>query len=301
MNLSQLFKDKDSLTCRDINIRDPFILCEDGKYYMYGTRAKDFGRRVGGFDVYVSTDLINWSTPIECFNSVNHNMNYEVNWAPEVHRYKDSYYMFATFTRKSNGLRGTFILKADNPLGPFEPHSKGVVTPEAWECLDGTLYINKEGKPYVVFCHEHTQIIDGTICFAPLSDDLTEAVGDAVTLFKASEPYWADISKREDEHRITDGPFMYRTKEGELLMLWSTFIKSKYAECLVRFRGGEIGTDFEHLPPLVENDGGHGMIFTDNEGKLRLTYHTPNQTGYERPYFVGLEDTGDTVKVIYEN
>lgn len=23
----------------DINIRDPFVLAEDGKYYMYGTRA----------------------------------------------------------------------------------------------------------------------------------------------------------------------------------------------------------------------------------------------------------------------
>lgn len=82
--------------------------------------------------------------------------------------------MFATFTRESSGLRGTFILKADSPLGPFVPHSNGTVTPEDWECLDGTLYINRQGKPYIVFCHEHTQIIDGTICYAPLQDDLKE-------------------------------------------------------------------------------------------------------------------------------
>ncbi len=280
----------------EINIRDPFVLCEDSKYYMYGTRARNFGRKTSGFDVYVSTDLENWSDPVECFNSEKHSMNHEVNWAPEVHKYKGAYYMFATFTRKSNNLRGTFILKADNPLGPFLPHSKGVVTPAEWECLDGTLYINREGKPYIVFCHEHTQIIDGTICYAPLSEDLTEAIGEATTMFKASSPYWADKSKDEKEHRITDGPFMYRTKTDELLMLWSTFIKGKYAECLVKFSGGEIGMDFVHLPPLIDDDGGHGMIFESGD-KLYLTFHSPNQTDYERPCFKQIFDNGYDVSV----
>lgn len=280
----------------EINIRDPFILCENGKYYMYGTRARNFGRKTAGFDVYISTDLENWSEPIECFNSEKYAMNHEVNWAPEVHKYKGAYYMFATFTRESNNLRGTFILKSDNPLGPFAPHSKGVVTPEEWECLDGTLYLNRDGKPYIVFCHEHTQIIDGTICYVPLNDDLTESIGEAVTLFKASSPYWADKSKNENEHRITDGPFMYRTKSGELLMLWSTFIKGKYAECVVKFTNGELGLDFEHLPPILDDDGGHGMIFK-TEDKLYLTFHSPNQTDYERPCFIEIEDNGHTISI----
>lgn len=278
----------------EINIRDPFVICENEKYYMYGTRAKDFGQKTAGFDVYISTDLENWSEPVECFNSEKYDMNHEVNWAPEVHKYNGGYYMFATFTRKSNGLRGTYILKADSPLGPFAPHSNGVVTPEEWECLDGTLYVNKEGKPYIVFCHEHTQIIDGTICYAPLSDDLTERIGDAVMLFKASEPCWADEIKNENDHRITDGPFMYRTKTGELLMLWSTFIKGKYAECLVKFTDGELNMNFEHLAPLIDDDGGHGMIFRGKES-LYLTYHSPNRSGFEKPCFVKIEDKGDSV------
>lgn len=280
----------------EINIRDPFVICENGKYYMYGTRARNFGRKTAGFDVYISTDLENWSDPIECFNSEKFAMNHEVNWAPEVHKYNGAYYMFATFTRKSNNLRGTFILKADSPLGPFTPHSKGVVTPEEWECLDGTLYLNRDGKPYIVFCHEHTQIIDGTICYAPLSDDLTELIGEATTLFKASSPYWADKSKDEKEHRITDGPFMYRTKTGELLMLWSTFIKNKYAECVVRFTDGELGMNFEHLPPILDNDGGHGMIFK-SEDKLYLTFHSPNNKNYERPCFIEIEDKGHNISI----
>ena len=96
-----------------INIRDPFVLFEDGKYYLYGTRAKDFGCHVGGVDVYVSDDMVDWSEPIECFNSIKYELNRHVNWAPEVHEYRGSYYMFATFTQES-GLKGTCVLKSDS-------------------------------------------------------------------------------------------------------------------------------------------------------------------------------------------
>ena len=281
----------------DINIRDPFVLYENGTYYMYGTRARNFGIETKGFDVYLSKDLENWSEPQECFNSEMYDLNYQANWAPEVHRYNNAYYMFATFTRKSNGLRGTFILKAESPLGPFVPHSNGAVTPADWECLDGTFYMSREGKPYIIFCHEHTQIIDGTICYAPLSEDLKEINGEVVTLFKASEPYWADKCTDPEEHRVTDGPFMYRTKTDELLMLWSTFIKGQYAECLVKFAGGEIGADFVHLAPMIDDDGGHGMIFGNGE-KVYLTFHSPNQRDMERPYFMEIEDRGDTVSIL---
>lgn len=269
----------------EINIRDPFVLRGNGTYYLYGTRAANFGRKVGGFDVYTSTDLENWSKPHECFNSEENGFNKEVNWAPEVHKYNGSFYMFATFTRE-NGLRGTFALKADSPLGPFVQHSEKALTPEDWECLDGTLYI-ESGKPYLVFCHEHTQIIDGTMCYVELSDDLKKAIGEPVYLFHATSPYYVTKSDDPDKHYITDGPFMHRRENGELYMLWSTHLNNKYAQCLVKFDEGTITGKFTHLDPIVTSDGGHGMVFRDGEN-LILTYHSPNKTDYERPVFVNL-------------
>jgi GH43 family beta-xylosidase len=259
---------------------------------MYGTRAINFGVKAGGFDVYTSTDLINWSEPEECFNSDNNGFNCGVNWAPEVHKYRNAYYMFATFT-KPNGFRGTYILKSDNPKGPFKLHSKGAVTPYEWECLDGTLYIDKKSVPYLVFCHEHTQIINGTVCYIQLSDDLKTSIGEPVTLFSGSSPYWAD-KKPDGEHYITDGPFMFRTKDDNLLMIWSTFIGHSYIEALVRFKDGEINENFEHLDPIITDDGGHGMIFEADE-KLYLTFHSPNQTGYERVKLIEIEDKGNEI------
>lgn len=271
----------------EINIRDPFVLNENGVYYMYGTRAKDFGGKVGGFDVYVSDDLENWSEPKQCFDSEKYKMNNEVNWAPEVHKYKGRYYMFATFTM-DNGNRGTYILVSDSPEGPFIPHSNGAVTPADWMSLDGTLYVSKNNKPYIVFCHEHVQIADGTICYAELSVDLKTVIGEVITIFSASSLQYVNATGSRNSF-VTDGPFLYRTKDDELIMIWSTFIEHKYAECMVRFKNGELSTDFEHLEPLIKDDGGHGMIFQkDNE--LYLTFHTPNQSLSERPAFVKLKD-----------
>lgn len=273
----------------DINIRDPFVLVDNGMYYMYGTRAASFGCKVGGFDVYISDDLENWSAPKECFSSVENGLNTEVNWAPEVHKYNGKYYMFATFTM-DNGNRGTFILTANSPVGPFVQHSDGAVTPEDWMSLDGTLYISKDNKPYIVFCHEHVQIIDGTICYAELTEDLKSIKGEVVTLFSASSPDWADEFE-DGKHFVTDGPFLCRTVDDELIMIWSTFIEHKYAECMVRFPDGELSQNFEHLEPLIKNDGGHGMIFKKGD-ELYLTYHTPNQSLSERPAFKKLKDAG---------
>lgn len=279
----------------DINIRDPFVLYENGKYYLYGTRARNFGKKVNGFDVYISEDLEEWSNPVSCFNAEKWGLNKEVCWAPEVHKYKGGFYMFATFTRE-NGLRGTFSLRADSPEGPFEKHSEKALTPEEWECLDGTLYVDKNENPFLVFCHEHTQITDGTVCYIPLNADLSAAAGEPVYMFSGSTPEWAD-KKPQGEHYITDGPFMYRTSGGALLMIWSTFIKGQYAQCVARSDNGEINGSFEHLSPIITNDGGHGMLFHKKD-TLMLTYHSPNKTGSERPVFREIMDSGNVIKIM---
>ncbi len=274
---------------QDINIRDPFILVLDDKYYMYGTRANNFGVKTRGFDVYVSDDLENWSEPIQCFDSEKWGFDKGANWAPEVYKYNGKFYMFATFVQK-DGLRGTFGLRSDSPLGPFELVNDNALTPKGWECLDGTLYINKKGKPYLVFCHEHTQIIDGTMCYVELNSDLTASISEPITLFSASQPFYIEKSSDPDYHYITDGPFLLRNKAGELFMLWSTFVEGKYAECIAKSDNGDITGNFEHLTPISAEDGGHGMVF-ETKGEKLFVMHSPNIQGLERPVFFRLSET----------
>lgn len=277
----------------DINIRDPFVLCKDGIYYMYGTRANNFGRLTNGFDVYESRDLENWSEPKEVFNSNKFGLNACVNWAPEVHEYEGSYYMFATFT-KENGLRGTYVLKSNSPDGNFEPHSNGAVTPFEWEALDGTFYV-EDGIPYCVFCHEHTQILDGAVCYVELSKDLKSSVGSPVHLFNASS--FLNKTASEESHNVTDGPFLYKKSDNTLLMIWSTVKDRNYCQCVTKSSNGKINGEWKHLEPIFTNDGGHGMIFKDFNGNLKLTLHSPNIQLEEKPIFFDIEETENSIAI----
>ena len=271
----------------EINIRDPYILLEEGTYYMYGTRGAECWGKGYGLDVYISEDLENWSEPIEVFTKTEDFWADQNFWAPEVHKYQGSYYMFVSF-KSDNRCRGTQILKADSPKGPFLVHGNGPVTPENWECLDGTLYV-ENGKPYIVFCHEWLQVGGGEMCALELTQNLKEAVGEPVLLFKGSHPAWA-VGYKDGAYE-TDGPFMYRTKEGELMMLWASLRGSVYCEALSYSTDGTLFGKWEHKEQLLfEEDGGHGMLFKDKEGMLRFICHQPNETLKERPVLFEIEE-----------
>ena len=278
----------------EINIRDPFVLCKNGLYYMYGTRAKDFGMRTGGFDVYTGTDLENWSAPKQVFDSAKWGLNAASNWAPEVHEYGGRYYAFATFEQK-NGKRGTYALVADAPEGAFRPVSDKPLTPEDWWSLDGTLYVDRAGNPWLVFCHEHVQILNGTVCAVPLAADLSAPAGEPRLLFYGHNAY--DASPNAERRYVTDGPFLFRGENDALYMIWSTGINGEYAQCIAVSDNGEIDGNWVQLPPLFTKDGGHGMIFRDLAGDLRLVLHQPNVQLSEHPVFFRLEDTGMVLRI----
>ncbi|MBO5312556.1 MAG: family 43 glycosylhydrolase [Clostridia bacterium] len=268
----------------EINIRDPFILPFDGRYYMYGTRAENTWiqekRDSYGFDVYVSEDLENWSDAISIFEISKGFWGEYQFWAPEVHYYNGKFYLFATFSSDSR-RRGTAILVSDTPDGKFKEHSKGAVTPEEWECLDGTFYC-ENGIPYMIFCHEWTQIHDGEVCAIQLTEDLKEPQGKPFTLWKASSA-GAWIVPWDKINYVTDGPFVV-CLDGELMCLWSSFGKDGYAEAISRSDNGTLrGNWIIDDKLLFEKNGGHGMVFETFDGELMFVYHSPNETPLERP------------------
>lgn len=279
----------------DIHIRDPFVLPYDGKYYLYGTRGLTAWKSASGLDVYVSDDLKNWSEAHECFSVPENFWADKEIWAPEVHFYNGSFYMFVSF-RSDNRLRGTQILKSKSPMGPFLPITDDAITPRDWQCLDGTFYVAENGDPYIVFCREWVQIGDGEIYAMKLNKDLSAPAGEPpVLLFKASQPEWADKTR---ETFITDGPFMYRTECGRLLMIWSTFTQKGYVQAVAYSDNGEIDGNWLHEAPMFDKDGGHGMIFEDYNGKKYLILHSPNENPYERPVLLEITETDGSLKLL---
>lgn len=294
---------------KDIHIRDPFVLpvVATQTYYLYGTTGKStWAARGEGFDVYRSTDLATWDGPRPAFRPDADfwaTMNF---WAPEVHAYHDRFYMFATF-KAPQRYRGTQILIADAPEGPFTPLTGDPITPPDWERLDGTLHIDRDGAPWIVFCHEWVQIHNGAMVAQRLSDDLTHAVDRPILLFNASEAPWVRPIRGwpdapDTPHRfpcyITDGPFLHRLPGGDLLMLWSSFGEHGYTLAVARSETGHVTGPWAQDPtPLWTKDGGHGMLFHTFDGKLYVTFHSPNQSPHERPVFLEVEETADTLRI----
>lgn len=277
----------------DIHIRDPFVLPYEGKYYMYGTPGQFAWEGVGGFWCFVSEDLENWSEPIHCFPIPEGFWGTKNFWAPEVHVYKDKFYMFATFAAEGHP-RCCQIMVADEPTGPFTIHS-APITPGHWWSLDGTLYV-EDGKPYMVFCHEHVQIGTGTVCAIELTEDLKAPVGEPFLLFDANAPWVVNDDQRcvaGKPIRVTDGPFLWKNGD-KLSMIWSTFSNKNYAEGVVVSESGKIAGPWKHLDkPMFDKDGGHGMIFETFEGELMFTMHKPNNSPNERPHFAKIKPTAD--------
>ena len=270
----------------DFWIRDPFVLLDGGKYYIYGTTRP---REKHGFDLYVSDDLVNFEGPFEIFDLFDGFWGKMHYWAPEVHKYQGKYYMFATF--KDDGpWHGCQILRADSPMGPFVPHSAGPITPKEWSSLDGTFYVDKNGTPYMIFCHEWIQTRNGEMCYARLSDDLTHFVTEPKLMFRAGD--FPEIIKpcRESDEFVTDGPFMYRNSKGDLFMIWSSIGELGYLECLMKSSNGEIDGDFAPVSLLFKEDGGHGMLFRDKENRLMFSLHRPNRVNEHLELFELTED-----------
>lgn len=287
----------------EIQMRDPFILKDNGIYYLFGSTDKNIwsDSSSGGFDVYSGTDLENWDGPVQAFKPQPDFWGKNNFWAPEVHKYGHAFYMFATF-RGEDKMRGTAILRADHPKGPFVEWSKGAVTPKSWMSLDGTLYIDEDGAPWIVFCHEWVQIINGTVCAQRLTKDLKSSIGEPITLFSSKDAPWSRQATSKSNNVtgwVTDGCNMFKMKNNKLLMIWSCIGEDGYCIGYATSSSGNIlGEWVQGKVPLYEKDGGHGMIFTTYEDKLMLTIHTPNDTPNERATFIELIETEEGIELV---
>jgi arabinan endo-1,5-alpha-L-arabinosidase len=280
----------------DIRIRDPFIYpdSETKTYYMYaqtGNRMNGFGSGVG-VEVYTSKDLNHWSEPKLVFKRPAEFWGGKEIWAPEMHKIDEYFYLFVTFNGREGG-RGTQILRAEKPDGPFTIFSDKACTPYKQCSLDGTPYIDETGQRWMVYCHEWIQIDDGAMIAVKMKDDFSERISNSYRLFRASEAPWVRSLKNKPNSYVTDGPCFYKTKDGTLLMLWSSFTGdgSTYAIGIAESKSGEVLGPWEHHPePLFNKNGGHCMLFKTFNGQLMLALHQPNSGGKERAKLFMVEE-----------
>lgn len=286
-------------------LRDPFILVDNGVYYLYGTGVYGGGWENTCWDCYRndSGDLQGQWKHVDQLVYQRPEHAEKQFWAPEVHKYNGCYYMLATYYSSETGHRGCSVLKAASPTGPFIEISDGHITPKNWDAIDATLFVDPSGQPWLVFVHEWTCTEDGVgrMAAAKVSSDLSRLISEPVELFRADSPQWA-------RGKITDGCFMHTARDGRLLMLWSNHDCDGYSVAVAHSENGEIhGSWVQEAAPIFKrgtadkHDGGHGMIFTALDGQQYLALHSPNipcEECRERAVFLPIEEYNGTLRVI---
>ena len=306
-----------ALRLQEMPLHDPWIIAhgESHTYYLYTkNEPKMTGEKGIGTMVYKSKDLLNWEAPKVVFLVPPSAFARQGAWAPEVHEYKGRYYLFTTLHNEKTTLaqppavpfpthvRGTIVAVSDSPDGPFIMlDEKAPVPPSDFMTLDGTLYVDPRGKPWMVYAHEWVQKIDGTMEAVPLKPDLSAAAGPPIHLFKASDAPWLNATIQPSTRGltyVTDGPELFRTHDGHLLMLWSSYEKDAYVQTIARSKSGEIKGPWEQLAPLVKGDSGHGMLFHTFEGQLMMVLHRPFKNARGKLY--EMADRGDHLEIVKE-
>lgn len=298
----------------DLSMSDPFIIPdpETQTYYLTSTGGR----------LYKSKDLVWWEGP---YNVI----DIEGTWlktgggpaASEIHKIGDYYYYAGTWNDHNDLIQQvprrynvphnqTILLRSKNIEGPYEIFTEDRnydYQPREWDCIDGTLY-EEDGKIYMIFVHEWTQIIDGTMDYIELSADLSKTISDwPVTMFRATEnPSVKEMNGlgeatfgRKMPGWVTDGPQMFRTQTGKLGMLWSGWGDERYLQLVCYSESGTIAGPWVQEPePFLGNNSGHGMLFRTFEGKLMYVVHHVEGNGPRKPQYWNVDDSGDKLVLL---
>lgn len=291
-----------------IRLSDPCILADKktSTYYMTGTsgmlwKSKDLKMWEGPYQV-VKTDPNSWMGP------------HPMIWAAELHTYRGRYYYFATFTNRSVKIdtvgenvierRACHVLVSDKPDGPYVPMNDPTYLPPDKPTLDGTFWVDKNKKPYMIYCYEWLQNGNGTIEKIELKPDLSGTIGNGKVLFRASDSPWSrekDKSGKVVPNKVTDGPYLFRTQTGRLGMIWTSWVYKDYTQGVAYSQSGTLdGPWIQEKEPITPPNFGHGMLFRTLQGKLLMAVHSHldiNGQYYRVPHLFEIDDSGDKLIV----
>ncbi|GAB3927590.1 glycoside hydrolase family 43 protein [Larkinella terrae] len=292
-----------------IRLSDPCILADkkNATYYMTGTggmlwKSKDLKKWTGPVAI-AQTDPNSWMGPMPMI------------WAAELHQYKDKYYYFATFTNRAVKIdtvgeniierRASHVLVSDKAEGPYVPMKDPMYLPADKPTLDGTFWVDTDGKPYMVYCYEWLQNLNGTIEKIELKPDLSGSVGESKLLFRASDSPWSRENSKDKAkiapNKVTDGPWLFRTGTGRLGMIWTSWIYDVYTQGVAYSKSGTLdGPWVQEKEPITPPNYGHGMLFKTLEGKWLMSVHSHksvNGRTMRYPHLFEVDFSGDKLVV----
>ncbi len=233
---------------------DPYVLYDDGVYYLYATNCPT------GYCASRSTDLIHWE-PIGQVAHKDDIYGDESFWAPEVYRYRGRYYLFYTTDMH------LAVAVADSPEGPFVKTSDAPLFEQ--RAIDGNVFFDDDGKAYLYVVHYDQ--FGGQLWGYELAEDLTSVKRETGVLLAKAEGW---------EDRTIEGPCMIKHNG----VYYLTYSGSQFES--VNYAVGYMTSDsplgrftrYAYNPILqstsdIHGPGHHSFAYSPDGSELFIVYH----------------------------
>ncbi len=187
---------------------DPFMLYDNGRYYLYGTTSSGTGFKCWSAEArdipaaaMGSGPVPGWKYEGFVFRENADSWGQGNYWAPEVYHYNGKYYMVYSCKGKdtTNNRMLLCLASADSPAGPFRDVHAPWFDP-GYSCIDGHIFFDNDGKIYLYYDkvgYEGTWPgghLFGYILCRELSHDLSPVSG----------PVFCSKAEQEWEHPLSD-------------------------------------------------------------------------------------------------
>ena len=251
-----------------IQLADPTIFYDNGKYYLYGTGSNR------GFPVYQSSDLINWKAGMgkaEGGLALAKGDSYGDRsfWAPQIFKNKGKYYMAYAANED------VAIAESDSPLGPFKQAMIKRVSGPVHQ-IDPYIFKDTDGKLYLYF----VRLQNGNRVFvAPLKGDLSDIDTAAAKECVNSSLPWENTAHKS--WPVCEGPTVIK-HNGLYYLLYSSndYQNIDYAVGYATSTSPMGPWTKNPDNPIISrhtvgfNGTGHGDAFVGKDGQLYYVLHT---------------------------
>ena len=252
-------------------LADPFILEDDGIYYLYGTGSRN------GIVVWRSVDLIHWEGPCGATEGLalhrDDSWGERWFWAPEVYKIDGRYVM--TYSVEEH----IAIAESSSPLGPFVQDVKKPLIDE--KGIDSHIFIDDDGSVHLYW----VRFQGGNIIYtARMSRDLkTVDMSTARHCITPQRQTW-ERTDAEPLANVAEGPFIIKRGDKYYLSYSCNHYQSPdYAVgWAVADKPEGPWIRYEGNPILLRHNGyigtGHHAFLQTSSGKIYIVYHAHHST-----------------------
>jgi len=273
----------------DLFIADPFVIENNGTYYLYGTDDVDASK---GVPVYSSKDMKEWEYEGLAFEKTKDTWCQVNFWGPEVAKVGNEFFMYLNAspneTPKPPFNMHLCIAKSESPLGPFveykTPYYSAV---EGDDAIDQNIFIDDDGQAYLYITYVNTKGNQNEIRIVKMKDNLEEFDGSPIIAITPTQQW---ESRPWDEHLVTEGAAVIKHKGYYYLTYTGNhFLDENYAIGYAVSKSPMGPWEKHENNPILKRSEkvhgpGNGCFVRSGDGEsVFMVYHTHNKPGQVYP------------------